>query len=75
MLNYELSTPVVFIVFNGPEPTSKVFSEIAKAKPKKLFVIADGPRSHVPEDAKKIAETREIIKLVAYMKLDKSQIL
>jgi len=64
MLNYELSTPVVFIVFNRPEPTSKVFLEIAKAKPKKLFVIADGPRSHVPADTKKIAETRGIIKLV-----------
>ncbi len=35
---------MAFIVFNRPEMTKRVFDEIAKAKPKKLLVIADGPR-------------------------------
>lgn len=66
MLSYKfkLTTPVVFIIFNRPEPTKKVFAEIAKAKPSKLFVIADGPRSQHSEDKVKVAATREIIKLV-----------
>ena len=38
-----LKTPVALIIFNRPDPTEQVFAEIAKAKPSKLFVIADGP--------------------------------
>ncbi len=38
-------TPVVFMVFNRPEETARVFAEIRKARPKRLLIIADGPRS------------------------------
>lgn len=37
-------TPILFIVFNRIENTIKVFNEIKKRKPKKLFIAADGPR-------------------------------
>ena len=43
-MSTHLETPVAFIIFNRPETTRKVFEQIAIAKPKKLFVIADGPR-------------------------------
>jgi len=59
-----LKTPVVLIIFNRPETTEKVFREIAKAKPSKLLVIADGPRESRPSDIKKCQETRNIIKKV-----------
>ncbi len=59
-----LETPVLFLIFNRPEPTRQVFERIRAAKPQKLFVAADGPRPHKPDDARKCAETREIIKLV-----------
>ena len=36
--------PVAFIIFNRPDTTAMVFEEIRKAKPSKLYVIADGPR-------------------------------
>ena len=64
MLNFKLTTPVVFIIFNRPEPTKKVFAEIAKAKPAQLFVIADGPRREHSSDEKNVAKTREIIKSI-----------
>jgi len=35
---------VAFTVFNRPDVTEKVFSQIALARPAKLFLIADGPR-------------------------------
>lgn len=39
-----MKTPVAFIIFNRPERTARVFAEIAKARPAKLLVVADGPR-------------------------------
>jgi hypothetical protein len=39
-----LITPLAFIVFNRADITEKVFAAIRKAKPAKLYIIADGPR-------------------------------
>jgi hypothetical protein len=61
MSDYQLSTPVVFAIFKRPETTAKVFETIRQAKPPKLFVIADGPRLHVPGEAEQCAATRAII--------------
>jgi hypothetical protein len=57
-----LSTPVAFLIFNRLDVTEKVFSAIALAKPKKLFVVADGPR--FPEEVEKCEKTRSIIQRV-----------
>lgn len=59
-----MSTPIALIIFNRPDLTIRVFSKIARAKPKTLFVIADGPRSDHPGDIKKCAEARSIIESV-----------
>ncbi len=56
-----LDTPVVFIIFNRPELTQKVFNEIRKAQPKNLYVIADGPRENKIKDIAQCRETRTII--------------
>ncbi len=61
MDNWQLSTPVVLIIFNRPDPTAQVLAEIAKAKPPKLLVIADGPRPNHPTDAERCAQTRAVI--------------
>src|SRR5665648_587346 len=61
MSNFQLKTPVAFIIFNRPETTRRVFAEIAKARPTKLLVIADGPRATHPDDAEKCAVVRAII--------------
>lgn len=56
-----IKTPVAFIIFNRPDTTAKVFEAIRQAKPPKLFVIADGPRSDRPDEAAKCAAARAII--------------
>lgn len=40
-----LDTPVVFLIFRRPDLTAQVFEAIRQAKPKKLLVVADGPRN------------------------------
>lgn len=45
MSDFILTTPIAFIIFNRPDNTERVFAEIAKAKPTKLLVVADGART------------------------------
>lgn len=56
--------PVLFLIFNRPATTQVVFDEIRKAKPKKLFIGADGPRTHREGDAEKCRACREIVSKV-----------
>jgi len=39
-----LDTPVALFLFNRPTMTAEVFARIARARPKRLLLIADGPR-------------------------------
>ncbi len=57
-----LSTPIAFLIFNRPDLTQMVFEMIAKAKPKMLLVVADGPR--FPEEEEKCEQARAFIKRV-----------
>lgn len=59
-----LKTPVAFLIFNRPDTTGQVFREIAKAKPEKLLVVADGPRKEKAGEAEKCAQARKIISSV-----------
>ena len=61
MKNWQLNTPVAFLIFNRPHTTQRVFAEIAKARPPKLLVVADGPRNDRPGEAELCAQTRAII--------------
>ena len=45
--DYLVQTSVAFL-FNRPDTTARVFAEIAKERPKKLLVVADGPRPGHP---------------------------
>lgn len=49
------------MIFNRPDTTARVFAAIAKAKPPKLLVVADGPRSDEPGEAEKCEAARAII--------------
>jgi hypothetical protein len=64
MNKFKLSVPVVFIIFNRPEATLRVFAEIAKSKPSKLFVVADGPRENIPGEGVKCNAARNVINMV-----------
>lgn len=64
MANEQLQTPVAFIIFNRPDSTARVFQEIARAKPTRLLVVADGPRADRVGEAEKCAAARAIINQV-----------
>lgn len=56
-----LDTPVLFMIFNRPDCTQKVFERIRSAQPKELFVAADGPRADKPGEAELCRQAREVI--------------
>jgi hypothetical protein len=64
MSDFKLTTPVALIIFNRPDTTERVFSEIARAQPPKLLVVGDGPRANRAGEAEKVAATRAIIERV-----------
>ena len=55
-----LSTPVLFLIFNRPEITRQVFNAIQQAKPPRLYVAGDGPRSKCTEDEENCKLARSI---------------
>jgi len=56
-----MSPPVCLIIFRRPEHTRRVSEAIAKARPSKLLVFADGPRPDHPEDWAACAAARDMI--------------
>jgi hypothetical protein len=59
-----LDTPIVFMVFNRPKPTRVVFKAIAKARPSRLLLVADGARPERPSEANLCRQVREIVQQV-----------
>jgi len=56
------SPPILFLVFNRPEVTARVFAEIRAAKPSKLYVAGDGSRQDIGQDEiEKVRMTRAVI--------------
>lgn len=53
-------TPILFLIFNRPETTLKVFEKIRLLRPRQLFVAADGPRSGSDSDFRNCASARLI---------------
>lgn len=56
--------PIAFIIFNRPDVTRRTFEAISAIKPRKLFLISDGPRSNRLGEADKVAQTRAIVQRV-----------
>lgn len=56
----EFNTPILFIIFNRPDTTERVFEVIKKIKPKRLYIAADGPRSDRQGEAELCIKTRHI---------------
>lgn len=61
-MNTMLDVPVALVFFNRPDQFAKVFAEVKKAKPSKLFLIQDGPRENNPKDAENVAKCRDVLK-------------
>jgi len=64
MSERQLKTTVALVLFNRPDMTEKVFQMVREVKPRKLLLIADGPRPNHPEDAEKCAAARAVVEQV-----------
>ena len=60
----KFTTPVLFLIFNRPDSTLRVFNEIRRAQPSQLFVAADGPREDKLGEADRCMQVRRIIDTV-----------
>ena len=56
----KITTPVLFLIFNRPSTTQKVFDIIKQVKPSKLFVASDGPREGNINDERLCKQARKI---------------
>lgn len=56
-----LNTAVLFIVFNRPSNTTRVFEAIRNARPLHLYITSDGPRVGNKDDIEKVAKVRQIV--------------
>jgi hypothetical protein len=63
-LDYTVKAAVLLLIFNRPDTTLRVFDEIKKAKPGKLYISADGPRIGNLKDADLCKEARLVIEQV-----------
>ncbi len=52
---------VLFLIFNRPHTTARVFEAIRQAKPSRLYVAGDGARENREGEAEKVAEARKIV--------------
>jgi hypothetical protein len=59
-----IETPVVLFLYKRPEKTALVLDAIAQARPKRLYVIADGPKCE--EEGVKCQQTRATIQNLSW---------
>ncbi|WP_316759862.1 hypothetical protein [Pedobacter aquatilis] len=59
-----VASPILLLIFNRPEETNKVFLEIRKQRPRKLFIAADGPRNNSLSDIQQCTEAQKIFTLI-----------
>ena len=58
---FKLNSPVLFLVFNRLDSTSKVFESIREAKPPRLYISSDGHRESNILEKKKVQEIRDYL--------------
>jgi hypothetical protein len=59
-----MKSPILFLVFNRPESTARVFEAIRAAQPPRLYIAADGPRASRAGESERCALTREVASAV-----------
>ena len=61
MSNYIAKSAVLFLVFNRPDTTERVFETIRVAEPPRLYIASDGPRKHKVGEEEKVKTVRDIV--------------
>lgn len=57
---FKIDIAVLLLFFARPDHFEKVFNEVKKARPSKLYLYQDGPRVGRPDDIVKIKQCRDI---------------
>ena len=60
----KLTTPILLLVFNRPTQTKKVFEEIRRAKPSRLYIAANCPRTDKLGEMERCKEVKKIVSKV-----------
>ena len=58
---YHTKSAVLFLIFNRPDTTEKVFEQIKNARPKRLYVAADAPRENRPGEELLCKQAKDIV--------------
>ena len=63
-MSSKYSTPILFLIFNRPDTTEKVFQRIREVQPVHLYISADGPRLNRPAEIQNCRQARRIIEKI-----------
>lgn len=63
-MNDALDVPVALMVFARPDSLARVLASVRTARPRLLFVVADGPRVDHPHDVANCAAVRRVIETI-----------
>lgn len=61
---HQLDTPVALFIFNRTKTTARVLDVIRQVRPKRLLVVADGPRLDRDGEADRCRQARELLNTV-----------
>jgi hypothetical protein len=64
LTDWRAAPPILFLIFNRPDLTKRVFERIREAHPSQLFIAADGPRADRPGEEQLCAEARAMIEQI-----------
>lgn len=56
-----MTPPVILLVFNRPKQTALLLERLAAVRPRRLLVVADGPRASRPDDRGLVDEVRRLL--------------
>lgn len=59
MTETEFNTPILFLIFNRPEETFRVFEKISEIKPAKLYIASDGTREYIQNEIEIVEDLRK----------------
>jgi len=58
---YHTRSAILFLIFNRPDTTERVFEQVRFAQPGRLYIAADGPRQGSPDDERLCRLTRDVV--------------
>jgi len=56
-----MTPPFILVVFNRPRHTARLLEQLAAVRPRRLLVVADGPRANRPREREAVDEVRKTL--------------